>query len=258
MTTIAITAMTYNRGDREYTRRVRGYLASLLDHQTRSPDEVILVDMTPDLNLHLQVYEGVEPYLSNPTFRFISQARDAFSLTLGSNIGIKLAKSEYIAKTDIDLIFSPTFVSALLRRVRKDTLCHTVIKTFSKRDRVLDYPDWKNWMIPLRDQRTEACRGACQCAHRDWWHKVRGYDEAYNGGLHHQDLDLYARAKRDKVHIKWVHWGEAQVFHRWHPRSVLKQGRYSTKHLFGKDTRIIKNDGGWGEMVYESFYEEEE
>ena len=99
------------------------------------------------------------------------------------------------------------------------------------------------------------CRGACQCAHRLWWRKVRGYDETFDGGLNHQDLDIEARAKKDGLEIKWIPWSRAQVFHRWHPPSKYKNPPFSTRDVYGKDMRVVKNDDGWGEMVYDSFYE---
>ena len=240
--------------EREWSMRIRGWLDSLLVHQTQFPDEVFLIDTT--LTSTLDVLEATFPHLDNSRFHYIHRPSLSFNICRACNIGIRLADSAFIAKTDIDLIYAPDFVESLKSYIgrRLNIGVYTRIRYLPQSYGNGYDGNWNRVERIVKEKRAYVCRGALQCFHRDRWYGVHGYDERFDGGLGYQDNDLHQRITRAGARIRFLK--PARICHRWHQRSFMKRGDYSTRKFLRDDPPLVANPDGWGEMYIEE--EEEE
>ena len=91
--------------------------------------------------------------------------------------------------------------------------------------------------------------GACQCAPKNWFHEVRGYDEGYRWwGF--EDQDMLSRAVRSGLEPVWI-TEKTAMLHQWHPkqnkthkfRIGLNRWRYRLLKPWVK-----RNRKGWGQL----------
>jgi len=230
--------------------RLLNCLGSLRWQDVDTDHEIIISDFGSDLP-HSQSIDQVAEELD---VRIVRTATDeTWNRSRALNIGIQAAAGDYVFCTDADMIFQPNFVSTLLathREASKDVMIHCRCHDLPE-----DVPE-KEWAArdfeELRSQATvRAVRGtgACQSATREFFERVRGYDEKFKyWGA--EDVDMTARAERFGLDIHWVS-NATSMLHQWHPtmkhdRRLLwrvNRWRYRlTKHI------IVKNRSGWGTL----------
>lgn len=105
-------------------------------------------------------------------------------------------------------------------------------------------------------QKPRLTSGACQSASRDWFFKVRGYDERFTG-WGGNDTDMRYRAQKDGLKEIWIQ-GETILLHQWHPKQIelakkkgnlknflekVKKNRHRRDNL---NTVVRNKDFEWG------------
>lgn len=222
--------------DRHWEPTVR-WLNSLRE-QTMQPS-MILVDYGST--------EAVSPSrLFNPTdpcdwgILRVVRNTERWSESRALNIGIRHAMTEYVMTTNADLIYDPGFVAAVVERLRKNDRSVVLADRYD-----LDQQGNVTGKAP------NCHKGTCIATRRDWFEKVRGFDERYHGwGF--CDIDIVERAATDGLEILTL-GDEVKVYHQWHPH--FTQTEPWAAEALAVNTRIhaecgpvVRNPDGWGEV----------
>lgn len=205
-----------------------------------------------------QNYEEIKDYLENfegdiPMRIVQLPIGEAFERARLNNAGVRNALGEYVMTTDVDMVLGKDFVNTLMTLVSPKTLVEsrTLYWKIPFANRI-----YKGEFDPCND--IEACRrgrikkrtsaGGCQCMHMDGWNKLHGFDENYIG-WGSEDFDLLTRAKKARLHVKWMgEGGDVALFHQPHTKNVKKDLEYQeeNKKLLGKIRHYQVNPNGWG------------
>lgn len=170
------------------------------------------------------------------------------------NYGIQHATGRYVFCTDADMIFAPNFAATLLdiqarEQDRAFIVCHCrdLPERLAEQTWALeDFPE----LLAAAPYRHATGTGACQVARREFFERVRGYDEGFSF-WGQEDNDMRFRAGRAGLEQVWVQ-AQTAMLHQWHPsergkrpwRKSLNDLRY---HLTKRVT--VKNWRGWGERT---------
>jgi len=185
---------------------------------------------------------------------------EAWSLSIARNIGIRRATGKIVVTVDSDLIFEPNVLSTIVGQHEKlenpfviSTVCN-IYENVSLKN--IHLP---NDYIKFRNCRQRPGKGGVMSAPRDWWHKVRGFDERMRGwGA--EDDDMWTRAGRDErdlLNIQSLKLPNIRVYHQWHPIPFLIRTKQMSKEKYKElwrinkniwkgDKTIIRNDENWG------------
>ncbi len=185
--------------------------------------------------------------------RVVTTATDAlWNRSRALNLGLQAATAPLAVCTDIDMLFSPTFLEEVVRGIEKHDgealvvcRCRDLPETVPEQPwEVSDYPELERQSTFRKAMGT----GACQGAPLSFFERVRGYDERYvYWGF--EDKDMVSRAERAGLSLVWIH-EQTSMLHQWHRRMAEdklhwkyhnKLRFYLTKH------RVVKNRAGWGE-----------
>lgn len=246
--TFSFVVMTWNRGG----QRVTNCLHSLLNYQTDSPIEVVLVDTSNDASVATGVRERVAGF---DCCKLIQIPRQHFYKGWALNVGIKATDpgADFVATTDIDFMFGKRLVYFLKQRMKSSVLMCAEPRRLPENADLSDPFSDDNFQ-KLAETATRwhssasgwgAGPGTIQCTARDWWFKVHGYDERYAKGLGEMDNDMVRRAKKDGLKIRRLKFSEVQPLHQWHAKSPLKR----TFHKPLKKMKVVANPNGWGRRL---------
>jgi glycosyltransferase involved in cell wall biosynthesis len=235
---LAFVVMTWNRGG----WRVTNLLSSLVA-QDEQPAGIVLVDTSNDSSIAADVAARAADF----DCRLIQIPRDHLYKSWALNVGIKEAAeiAEYIACTDIDFMFGPRAVTAILAAVGEDRFVMAEARRLPQEKPLASaleaYSNGTAFELWGTDSLTP---GTIQCAHRDWWYRVRGYDERFARGLTGMDGNMMDRAILDGLWLRRLPFGDVQAVHQWHPKSEYKS---SLNHLRRQGVSIVANYQGWGQ-----------
>lgn len=223
---------------RRWKRDLRNAVYSWSE-QTVMP-EVIVVDTSPTAPDQQTVQSIIKPY--NATY--IAAPRPTRNLSRAFNVGIKRANGDYILATGADLIAAKNYIEVITDMVAPDLHLGSVCG-FLDGNADLDVDIFENWDELLTHVKyVKRAMGAIQCAHRDWWHKIRGYDE--NLEFRFVDSDIVSRAGKTlrRGIVKWTH---AQLLHAEHNLSRAAKGCKHGRKYLNEHTDVIRNPDSWGE-----------
>lgn len=229
--------------------RVENCLASLRG-QTVKPLEVIIVDYGSDAKYRDLVRNMASKY----GFRCIrvDKPKTFWSYPRAVNIGIKSSKGKYIMCVMIDNIFAPNFIEVFEKRHRegwggkKGVMCVCRAHLAKVNERVNDY------YALLKKATLGTFTHSIMSASREWFFKVRGFDERFIGHGQH-DNDIVNRARFDGLPVIDIcnpkcSWGaQTSLVHQTHGYQSHLHGKYDEIRMNAIcDKRIIKNDENWG------------
>jgi len=234
---ITVIAMTWNRDVYRLSN-----LLWILAHQSLVPDQVIIVDQSPDQIMQLAALQVCDDY----SVAHVSMPSDTFSMPKAFNKGLELVTSEYVMFTGIDMMFSEDFIKILSQRLSPNSFVNAMMGYYPEHFFMGNDNFFDHWgaITRLCDPSliTRALSpGACQAMSTSWIRMVNGYDERYSGGLGGIDDEMRSRAVKCGLNITWIEWGESQVIHQWHKESPLKG---VTSHLFDANPPMVANTGG--------------
>lgn len=177
-------------------------------------------------------FEDLKNYFENTHFRIpiriVQHKMDLFSRSELNNVGIRNANGEFIACTDVDILYAKNFISTVMSIAEKNCLIES--RTMYWKQPVADkiyngildpYNDINSCKVSRIKKRSSA--GGFQCMHIDSWNKISGYDERYRvwGS---EDQDLLIRVQMAGIKIKWL--GESldaiMLFHQPHAKKDIK------------------------------------
>jgi len=231
-----------------------------LKQQTFQDFEVLFIDYGSHAHVTAQAKTLVESY---PFCRYIySDTRGhPWNRAHALNIGIKLATTEYVMTSDIDMIFNQHFIERLTEYVMPDRViyarCHFLSSNFQDWSHIDSYFG----KFPLS---TENGLGGCMAISTDLLHQIGGFDEYFRyWGI--EDRDLHHRiTKLMQIEEIWLPTDDPAhaFYHQWHPTDVDRNRRaprlnrlppsiyMSMNYYYVQNLDVlIRNAYGWGECV---------
>jgi len=178
-----------------------------------------------------------------------TETGDVWNISRARNVGIRNASADYVMTTDVDCVFTPDFIEAVLKNMAEDKIIHCRISDLpGNYDGKLDDFFWMNKVSILRPP---FGYGGCQVFSKKWAIKVHGFDEAYTvWGA--DDTDFYLRATQDGLESVWIE-RETSFFHQYHEtenneknRSFVNENRTRLKLTEMEKLPIVRNESGWG------------
>jgi len=241
MSDLSVVVMTWNRGG----MRVHNLLVSLLRFQTVLPREVVIVDTSNDQGVADDVALWCRPFRR---VRLVRRPMDVFAKSLALNIGIQATSptSRWVAVTDIDLMFGPDMVRALVNTLSKRrSFVLTEPMRLPETVTMRPFADYDATCMQASWWGPSTGPGALQATERGVWFAMRGYDQRFVDGLGGMDVDMMERALSGFGRTYTMPFSVSRALHQWHPPSEMKDrllGLVST----GAD--ITANPAGWGDL----------
>ena len=248
------------------TPRVRNLLESIQCQTIHSEIETVIVDYASTEDNQTQLQETVNPFNANI---YIVNHKE-WSPPRANNIGLRKESAKTIIKIDADTILEPRAVEDTLNHMK--TRKTFIIKQPLFLPRQLDlstlqFPrDYKriageklHYQLPSY--------GGFFAAHRQWWHRVRGYDERYLlYGCN--DWDLWNRAIRSGMNriifgkpgnkgMRGItaYTNNSRIYHQWHPKpwirlniakETFEKHKKKNRQIYNASTDVIRNNADWG------------
>lgn len=233
---ITVIGLVYNRS----LPFVNRWLHTLAQ-QNIPPVQVILVDQSNASDYTQVNRRAGEKYGA----MHLHLPRASLNMALAFNIGLQLAKTEYVLTTCTDLLYPNNFIGEVSHRASPTKLILAQCGYLPKCK--LDYNNWESMTALARENEISyrLSPGACQCVSREWAMKVRGYDERFpaQDGV---DDDFIARARRDGLEVEWLQFDDVPILHQWHERSSTKG---IGSELYNPEAEVVANPAGWGRLV---------
>ncbi len=184
--------------------------------------------------------------------RVVTTATDeVWNRSRALNMGIQVARGDYVFCTDADMIFAPDFVRrGLEAQTTRGGNAFVICRCRDLPERVPeqawareDFPS----LLAAAPFREKLGTGACQFARRSFFESIRGYDEGYVfWGM--EDNDMLFRARQSGLAPTWIH-DLTSMLHQWHPSSrntrPLRKTLNDLRFHLTKRVRV-KNWRGWG------------
>jgi GT2 family glycosyltransferase len=244
---ISVVTLTWNKEP----ERLRNLLWTLV-HQTRPPNEIVIVDGNDDALKQQDTVDAAIPFtkFQGIEVKIILAHMDSFNLSKGINIGIKQTAEEMdtVITTGVDMLFGPNMIEEIAFRTQLVSIvmsqCGFLIEGTHVPEDV--YSTWDKlcgWIEPNPPEKIVS--GAFMAAPRKWWHYIRGYDEK-RYPFAYADSDIWIRAEQSKLDFEFIYWDKAQILHHWHEKSELVS-KLGGIHPKGLDLGVIRNLNGWGE-----------
>ncbi len=205
-------------------------------------------------------YEEIKKYIENFNgdipMRIVQFEIDLFSRSFLNNLGIRNAKGEYIATTDVDMLYDKYFVSEVMENAGRNVMIESRTMYWKQPLVQRIYNGELNPYTNIDDckrgrikKRTSA--GGFQMMHIDSWQKLHAFDERYKvwGS---EDYDLLLRAGKANIKVKWI--GETidniKLFHQPHLKKDIKMDlewqKKNQKFLHNITNFVANQDGYWG------------
>ncbi|PNX47528.1 MAG: hypothetical protein BV456_10875 [Thermoplasmata archaeon M8B2D] len=251
---LSVVLMIWNRN---YNNRLFHFLTTLGKFQSIKPAEIIVVDTSNRRDIQESIEDDVLRS-DNSSVLLIRKAMDFPHKALALNIGIRAtdSSSNYILTTDVDMVFPQNWIENSFNYVGEDTLVLSEPSKLPQEfNKELPKINWNgiNWgkLYNLSVPWGKAGGpGNGQILPRDWLFDVRGYNEIFKEGQDAYDMDMWRRAKKAGLNIRW--WGRRwnQFLHLWHPISEWKgkNHKYVNAQYNKNDPDVIVNKDNWGEF----------
>ena len=230
--------------------RIRRFLDSLAK-QTYREFELIFVDYGSDDAVSTEVSQLCSKY---PFCRYLfNDSRGMlWNRSHAMNSGARMAKSDWLLMTDIDLIYTPQVLQMLVDKLQPAHQyffrAFMLPADFDQFDTLSDLPN------NFRRSHFKT-KGLFQCMESEVFHRIGGYDEYYSiwGG---EDNDLSERIRQSGIQVRWLDNAQAGIYHQWHPSSAKLADNFPLNwwelmsinfHL--KAPELSRNNGNYGKLL---------
>jgi len=264
---LILTTITPHRGRLSL---LRNHLQSLA-YQTRVPDEVLVVshgDTAEDWEQIPQLIEESFPWVGKrPTAAAlrIGDPGDYWHKALAINHGIRRSRADadVICLFDVDMVLHPEHLEHLLQRQEGQaeiTLCTNLsLAKTPHNERLFTVESFEahrsraQWIAPQSPRNPlgpiSYGWGGCQAAPREWWFKIRGYDEDFRL-FGPEDKDIIERAKATDLPIEWMP-PELAMLHQYHAALQLNPRMWKIvlrnyRMMLARRHHPTRNPTGWG------------
>ncbi|WP_109831571.1 glycosyltransferase family 2 protein [Reichenbachiella versicolor] len=231
-------------------QRVRRCLESLSKQSVKN-FKVVFIDYGSDSVIAKEVESLISSY-SFCDYHYNDTRGWVWNRSHALNTGIRLADTEFIMTTDVDLIYSEKFVETVIANLSKDKELHSNSYALPKRFR-----EWDNLNKVQKNlsARNLTALGLAQGVSTDLHYEINGFDEHYCiWGV--EDYDLNRRLEKKGVQTKWLDLDSCPVYHQWHPKSGVRNSqtmplgwqRYMQAYCDRMNGLEKRNDDEWGSM----------
>lgn len=227
--------------------RVRNCVKSI-KLQTAAKIETIVVDYGSNAANHKNLMQTLKPF--NCTV-YYCPTKQIWSTAIARNIGIRRTKSKYVAAMDVDCILEPRVVEGIIKKHEEKPRIIAIGPSLLPKSINIDklvLPRDYTKLEKVKKKYLGPSVGAFVSAPRNWWRKVRGFDERMSG-WGPIDRDLWTRAQRDKeikcLRARQLGLPKTRIYHQYHgvrTRANLKLNRL----IWTRDKTIVKNRENWG------------
>lgn len=236
--------------DRE-RERVERCLGSL-EHQSFRDFQLILVDYGSASASAARVRALTQRY-DFCRYVYTDTRGHPWSRSCALNVGVRLAETEYVLTTDVDMIFPPEFVASALEQVSPGRVLHAWCTFLPERFR-----DWATVFVyrtRLPANATRQALGGCQCLATRVLREIGGFDEYYRfWGA--EDRDLTDRLLLYGLEEHYLP-DTVPMFHQWHPSANDKSDDFMPRGMWGRMNdhqrrwrgEVVRNREGWGRIV---------
>lgn len=245
---LGIVIFTHNLESRG-TFRLRNLLYSIRNQDDTILDpDVIVVDQSND-NSYKNISKYCKEFSTSYVYSKLEEKLWCKGLCL--NFGIKKLKNSYIACMDVDNILAPNFFKTVQEEVEENKLL--ICKVWKSSPEL----DLTNFKMKEYDSLLSKCKyvdagcanGACQLASRNWWHKVKGYNEnLLKWGT--MDNEIVMIAKFSGLKVQWIS-NKTSILHQYH-NSRKDQEQHSRNKLIYRQvctTKKLERKENWGNLV---------
>jgi glycosyltransferase involved in cell wall biosynthesis len=173
------------------------------------------------------------------------------------NVGIRRAETKFVMTSDVDIVFSPRYLSdsvGVLTTSPLSVVCSAMLDLPEESAEILErgarigevlQPDaWKEWCCPRYDWKEHP--SICM-TYTALYQVIRGYDEHYES-WGWEDDDLMQRFTYLGLRRKVLDAGSFYM-HQWHANSERSTDAEQTRRnesYFKSNHSILRNDDGWG------------
>lgn len=232
--------------------RVKRCLLSL-SNQTFQDFDVVFIDYGSDLFFSEEIKKVLSCF-SFVKYYYSNTKGYPWNRSHALNTGVRLSKSEYILLGDIDLIYSPNSISALLEQASDRISVYSQIFFLDK-----SFNKWNDLSsINLSSFEYSDCNpiGAVYLVNKNLFEKIGGFDEFYCfWGV--EDRDLFHRLKLSGVTEVFIDKEKYPIFHQWHPIvSNQTKGFFPEKwwdemniHYQLNWNNLKRNGDFWGKLI---------
>ena len=246
--------------------RVRNLLESIQCQTIYDEIETVLVDYASTESNQKKLQETVKPF--NCQTYIVNE--DEWCPPRANNIGIRKTSTETVIKTDADLILEPRAVEDTLQHMRDKRTFIIRQPLFLPRQLDLSTLSFPRDYQKIRAQKLHyqlPSYGGFFAAPKQWWNKVRGYDERYKiYGCN--DWDLWNRALKNGMNrrifgkpgnkgMKGIteYTKNSLVYHQWHPKPWIRLNvtqekfklyKKTNRQIYNASKEVIRNNKDWG------------
>ena len=207
--------------------RVENCLKSIAT-QTYKNFEVIFIDYGSDLEIAQKTREVVSRFGYNYLY---SDTRYMFwNQNHALNIGLNVAKNEYIIRLDVDIILPPNFLDKISNSINDiqfiNCQCYYTDQNF-------DYVNISKDKLAKLSISDFSATGLCMIVAKKYLLKINGFNEFYIlWGF--DDLDTTRSLQNLGLQLVWMDAIKVPLLHQWHKKntSTLSELIYETKKKY--------------------------
>jgi glycosyltransferase involved in cell wall biosynthesis len=210
-------------------------IRSFRELESSTLNEIVIVDFGSEV-----------PVKAPRRDRFVRLLRleaEVWSLAEAINAGVAVARNDIVAKTDADILVSPS------SRAEFDGICAAITRGDFALGlaQATDLPASLNPAAAFKATRTPGSIGRLRAKwgqgglvffSRSTWNELGGFDARFTG-WGNEDNDFAERLRRSGKRVQWADRDRLQIFHVWHPPSYAATGVLSQRL---KNQKVAKDD----------------
>ena len=232
------------------------YCLDSLKNQSFIDFEVIFIDYGSEQEYVIQARTLVTSY-SFCSYYYVYSQGLPWNRAHAINIGIRLAKADYLLITDIDVIHSNNHLEVLFKERKINTSIYNPVywlkEQFSNYNSIIE----GSYIIQKNDYSTiSKAKGTSHFISKDVMLEIGGYDEFFCfWGV--EDRDLGSRLRKKGIKEHWLDIGLSPMFHQWHPTVTHEKDSFFPDKWWDDMNiyyqlnidKIKRNNDDWGQFI---------